>query len=70
MTTRMQHYGIDRLGESERLDLIEEIWDSLPDEIDPDALPDWHRTILDQRLDAAELKPGVGRPWRDVLGEG
>jgi hypothetical protein len=26
----------------DRLDLIEQIWDSLPDQVEPQDVPDWH----------------------------
>jgi putative addiction module component (TIGR02574 family) len=61
--------GIDRLSVAERLALIEEIWDSLPEEVDAQDVPEWHRAELARRRADAESQPGVGRPWREVLGD-
>lgn len=52
----------------ERLELIEQIWDSLPEQVDPEEIPSWHLELLAKRLAAAESQPGIGEPWRDVLG--
>ena len=47
---------------SERLKLLEEIWDSLAPEDVP--VPDWHKEELDRRLDRPE--PGPGLTWDQV----
>jgi hypothetical protein len=49
------------------LELIEQIWDSLPDQITPQDLPEWHVAELAQRRARAESEPGVGKPFRVVL---
>jgi putative addiction module component (TIGR02574 family) len=61
--------GIDRLSVGERLDLIEQIWDSLPDAVEPSEVPEWHLAELARRRADAEARPGDGRPWREVLGD-
>ena len=69
MSVSVESLGIDRLSVAERLALIEEIWDSLPEEVDPQDVPEWHRAALARRRADAEAQPGIGRPWREVLGE-
>lgn len=69
MTAVFESLGIDRLSVSERLQLIELIWDSLPQSVDPAEVPAWHLAELARRRAAAEATPGVGRPWREVLAE-
>jgi putative addiction module component (TIGR02574 family) len=59
--------GIDRLSVRERLELIEQIWDSLPDQVDPDEVPPWHLAELARRRAEADASPGVGKPWREAL---
>ena len=54
MAVSIQALGIDRLSVAERLELIEQIWNSLPDEIDPLEVPDWHRAELAKRREQAE----------------
>lgn len=60
--------GIDRLTVAERLQLIDDIWDSLPETVKPDEVPEWHLMELARRRADAESRPDEGRPWREVLG--
>jgi len=59
--------GIDQLTVAERLELIEQIWDSLPEQVEPGDIPEWHLAELTRRRADAEAKPGLGKPWREVL---
>jgi putative addiction module component (TIGR02574 family) len=68
MPVTAESLGIDRLSVAERLALIEEIWDGLPEQVEPSDLPEWQREIISRRRADAEARPGIGRPWRDVLG--
>ena len=53
MPVTIEALGIDRLPVRDRLDLIEQIWDSLPENVNPDEVPTWH---------LAEVGPGsIGR---------
>ena len=67
MAVRIDSLGIDRLSVSDRLDLIEQIWDSLPDQIESQDIPAWHLAELAARRGRASQTPGVGKPWREVL---
>jgi putative addiction module component (TIGR02574 family) len=67
MAVNIASFGIDQLSVGDRLELIEKIWDSLPEEISPQDVPEWHLTELTKRRAAAESKPGVGKPYREVL---
>lgn len=69
MSVTIESLGIDRLSVRERLDLIEQIWDSLPDEVTADEIPAWHLPVLDERLAAIRANPGQGRPWKEVVGK-
>ena len=66
----MSKRGLDiaSLTPEERLDLLEELWDSLA--ITPEAIPltGVQRTELDRRLDDLEREGPVGIPWDEVLG--
>ena len=67
MPVTIEALGIDRLGVRDRLDLIEQIWDSLPEHVNPDEIPAWHLAELAQRREAAAASPSAGKPWREVL---
>jgi putative addiction module component (TIGR02574 family) len=67
MTITLQQFGIDKLSIAERLELIEKIWDSLPEQIAPDEVPAWHLAILAERRAQAEAQPGLGKPWDEVF---
>jgi putative addiction module component (TIGR02574 family) len=51
---------------TERLKLIEDLWDSIDAEADGLPLPDWHRAEIDRRLDALDAGVAVGTPWEQV----
>ena len=67
MSVNLEALGIDQLSVGDRLDLIEQIWDSLPEQITPQDIPPWHFAELAKRRAAAESQPGLGKPFRDVL---
>ena len=53
-----------QLPPSERLRLVEEIWDSLAASPENVPVPDWHKEELDRRLDGPA--PGPGENWEQV----
>ena len=59
-------FGVDRLTWLERLDLIEVLWDSLPNTAQAIPLPDWQRDELQRRIAIADANPGVGSTWEEV----
>lgn len=67
MSVSIVELGIDRLSVPERLELIEQIWDSLPVGVAPEEVPEWHKEVLTERLAEAEANPGGGVPWRQAL---
>lgn len=67
MSVNLESMGIDRLSVRDRLELIELIWDSLPEQVDAAELPPWHLAELAKRRAEADVNPGVGKPWREVL---
>jgi putative addiction module component (TIGR02574 family) len=58
---------LDALSTAERLDLLEELWDSLTK--DPSSIPVTaaQRDELDRRLDDIERNGATGIPWEEVL---
>jgi len=64
MTKRLD---VKRLSPEERLELIEELWDSLSEgdvKLTPEQLEE-----LERRRARLEREGPRGRPWRDVLGD-
>ena len=59
--------NIDNLSTTERLRLIEELWDSLSRLPDATPLSDAQRGELDRRLDDLERSGPEGIPWEEVL---
>lgn len=62
----MSTLNIDELTVAQRLDLIGELWDSIPDTLEALPVPEWHREELARRLHAADADPGAAVPWEDV----
>jgi putative addiction module component (TIGR02574 family) len=65
MSSLLISLGIDRLSPAERLRLISEIWDSLP-EPPPPNLTDEQARELDRRLALMDADPTTLRPWAEV----
>jgi putative addiction module component (TIGR02574 family) len=55
-----------KMSVSERIQLVEDIWDSIA--ADPGSLPltEEQRAELHERIDQAEANPGQGRVWSEV----
>jgi putative addiction module component (TIGR02574 family) len=51
---------------SERLKLVEAIWDSIADAPKALELSDAQRSELDRRLEEYERNPSTGSPWSEV----
>jgi putative addiction module component (TIGR02574 family) len=58
---------IFELSTEERLHLIETLWDSLPPHDVP--VPDWHKEILEERLEDHRRNPDDSVSWEDVKKE-
>lgn len=54
------------LSVQQRLELIGELWDSIPDSLDALPIPAWHREELERRLVAADADPEAAIPWEEV----
>ena len=59
--------GIRQLSVRERLLLIEQIWESLPEQVDPGDVPEWHLAELDRRRSLIQADSAQSKPWREVL---
>jgi len=64
--SRLAREDILNLSVSERIQLVEDIWDSIVDVPEAVALTDDQKRELDNRLDAYHLRPDEGSPWQEV----
>ncbi len=50
----------------ERIQLVEDIWDTIANEPEEIELTSEEKRIIDERLDAYHRNPNLGSPWEDV----
>jgi putative addiction module component (TIGR02574 family) len=67
MDIRMEE--ILKLSVAERIQLVEDIWDSIEQDADAVPLPEAQRRELDRRLDAYEQDPSATQSWAEVREE-
>jgi len=53
-----------QLPVSERIQLVEDLWDTIAQDASGIGLSSEHIAELDRRLDAFEAQPEAGTPWR------
>jgi len=51
----------------ERIQLVEDIWDTIAVEADSVELTEDEKKIIDERLEAYHQNPNLGSPWEDVF---
>jgi len=61
----MSTIDIAKLSPAERLELLEQLWDSLSSEAIP--MTDAQKEELDRRLDELDREGPIGIPWNEVL---
>lgn len=50
----------------ERIQLVEDVWDTIATEADAVELTEDEKKIIDKRLEAYHKNPDLGSPWEDV----
>lgn len=60
---------IPRLSTLEKLVAMEALWASLHQAIEDSDPPDWHRELLDQRMELIRSGAAVYEDWSDVKKE-
>ena len=50
----------------ERIQLVEDIWDTIADKNANIELTEQEKKIIDERLEAYHRNPELGSPWEDV----
>ena len=63
MLSLLSSLGIDRLTIDERIQLVQEIWDSIAPDVEQLPLSDAQRQELDRRIAALDTDPSNVTPW-------
>jgi len=58
-----------KLSISDRILLVEEIWDTIAEENQAFELTDAQKQELDRRLESVRTNPGHGRTWDEIKAE-
>lgn len=61
---------LSHLSVEQKLDLVQDLWDTIAAQSDELQVPEWHRRELEQRLATYRRDPDTGTPWhvlRDKL---
>lgn len=66
MSSQFQTLGIDKLSFSERIALVQAIWDSIAAEVESVPLTEAQRQEVDRRLAAHRANPQAAIPWEQV----
>jgi putative addiction module component (TIGR02574 family) len=64
-----QFQGIFDLSFAERLQLVEDLWDSLAATPEQLPMPDWQKEELDRREEEHLKSPASAIPWEQALEE-
>jgi len=51
----------------ERIQLVEDIWDTIAAEADRVELTKEEKKVIDERLKAYHQNPNLGSPWEDIF---
>lgn len=55
--------GFDDLSVDEKIDYLQSLWGRIAATPETIPVPDWHREILDERLEDFNADPGSGDSW-------
>ncbi|MFT3878526.1 MAG: addiction module protein [Gemmatales bacterium] len=66
MFPTMQKYGLDKLSNEEKIELVGEIWDSISNYDELFELTEEEKQELDRRLAEYEAHPETGMTWEEV----
>jgi putative addiction module component (TIGR02574 family) len=66
LSPALQALGIDRLSVAERIAVVQEIWDSISEEVEKAPLTETQRQEIDRRLAAHDANPQAAIPWEQV----
>ena len=57
--------GFDALSVDEQIDYVQSLWDHIAARPEEVPVPDWHRKILAERLEAHRANKDQGQDWKE-----
>ncbi len=57
---------VAELSADQKIQLVEDLWDSIADRPATVKIPEWHLQELDKRLKAYQTNPEEGSSWAEV----
>ena len=69
MTQMLQTLGIDRLSRDKRIELVQDLWDSIAQEEAPSMLTERQTEELLRRIEEDDATPDDVIPWEQVKAE-
>jgi putative addiction module component (TIGR02574 family) len=69
MSSTLRAYGLDRLSAAERFNVMQDLWDSLAEEVAKAPLTEAQKREVDRRLAAHRANPQAAIPWEQVESE-
>jgi putative addiction module component (TIGR02574 family) len=57
---------ISTLSVPERILLVEQIWDSIAEDVNKQPLEEWKKELLEKRLSDHKPNPGEGISWQEL----
>ena len=58
--------GFEDLTPDEKVEYVQDLWDYVVADASKVPIPDWHRSILDERLAEYQAAPHGGEAWSQV----
>jgi putative addiction module component (TIGR02574 family) len=55
--------GFDALSVDEQIEYVQSLWDRIAASPEQVPVPEWHREILNERLQDYEANPNAGESW-------
>jgi putative addiction module component (TIGR02574 family) len=56
----------DKLPVAEQIDYVQSLWDRIAASPEQVPVPEWHKRVIRERLEAYQANPNAGWPWADV----
>jgi putative addiction module component (TIGR02574 family) len=66
MSDLTSNFDFHGLSSPEKLELIGQLWDSIPESNESLPLSEFHRQELERRLEAADAAPDAATPWEQI----